>query len=262
MNPFYQLFVFDLDGTLLPPAGVVPLEAKTFLHRLSECGRITLATGRSLASAQSYIKELAIATPVILYHGAVIIDPLTDRPLWEKRIPERLGHRILTVSRRFPVHTQLYRTSSDPRVYVTEVTPPIQTFLRKEDLSACAVKNLEGLLPQGALKLLFIGDPKVLPPLGEAINREVPEISVVRSAQKYLEALPPGVSKGEALTWLCARLGMPLERVVAVGDQLCDLSMIERAGLGVAMAHAPTGLRSHADLVIRKLTDLERALGA
>jgi hypothetical protein len=262
VNSFYQLFVFDLDGTLLSPAGIIPLETKTFLHRLLERGRITLATGRSLASAQPYIKELAIATPVILYHGAVVIDPLTDRPLWEKRIPERLTHRILTVSQRFPVHTQLYRASNDPKVYVSEVTPPIQAFIRKEDLSACVVKNLEDLISQGALKLLFIGNPEVLPAVGEAINREVPEISVVRSEREYLEALPSGVSKGEALTWLCASLGVPLERVVAVGDQLSDLSMIEQAGLGVAMAHAPAGLLSHADLTIPQLPDLELSLGA
>jgi hypothetical protein len=77
-----------------------------------------------------------------------------------------------------------------------------------------------------------------------------------------LEVLPPGISKGTGLVWLCEWLGIPLERVVAVGDQESDVSMFERVGLGVAMAHAPEIVRRKAHIAIATISELQKLLGA
>ena len=82
----------------------------------------------------------------------------------------------------------------------------------------------------------------------------------MRSEKKYVEVLPPGVSKGAALAWLCKHLDIPLARTVAVGDQMIDLSMIELAGLGVAMATGSGNLKMYADLVIEKIEELKAVL--
>ncbi len=260
MNPRYLLFAFDLDGTLLRRDGTVPPETARFLEDLSAHARVTLATGRSLASAQRYLKELSITTPAILYHGAVVFDPIGDRPLREDHIPGKLALRAFEISKRFPIHPQIYRSVDDPTIYTDKITPPITKFVENENLHAETTLDIEELLGQGPLKLLFIGDPKILPGLTAVLQEEVPEITVVRSERNYIEALPPGISKGAALSWLCQKLGIPLSRTVAVGDQESDISMIERAGLGVAMAGGATRLIEHADHVIESIQQMRAIL--
>lgn len=256
----YELFVFDLDGTLLSQDSSLSQEAVEFLRALSGRAKVTLATGRSLASTRPYLRRLGITTPAILYNGAVVIDPISERPLFMRRIPKELALKVLEVVRGFPVHPQVYRTVEDPWIDVAKIAPPIQRFLAKEGLPAREVGDLHKAISQAPIKFLIVGEPGILPALEQALRSEVPEVSVVRSETEYVEVLPPGVSKGEALAWLCDRLGVPPSRVVAVGDQRNDLAMIELAGLGVAMAHAPAEMKACADIVVPSVVSLRRML--
>jgi hypothetical protein len=256
----YELFVFDLDGTLLSQDSSLPQEAVEFLRALSGRAKVTLATGRSLTSTRPYLRRLGITTPAILYNGAVVIDPVSERPLFVRRIPKELALKVLEVVRGFPVHPQVYRKVEDPWIDVAKIATPIQRFLAKEGLPAREVGDLRKAVFQAPIKFLIVGEPGVLPALEQALRSEVPEVSVVRSETEYVEVLPPGVSKGEALAWLCNRLGVPPSRVVAVGDQRNDLTMIELAGLGVAMAHAPEEVRTRADLVVSTIEELAAQL--
>ena len=69
------------------------------------------------------------------------------------------------------------------------------------------------------------------------------------SSSDYLEVVPPGINKGEAVKLLCERLAVPLENAVAAGDAANDLSMILTAGTGVAMANGTPEVRAAADYV-------------
>ena len=53
------------------------------------------------------------------------------------------------------------------------------------------------------------------------------------SSDHYLDILPAGTDKGEALSRLCGLLGIPLTDTVAAGDEENDLSMILAAGTGI-----------------------------
>lgn len=256
----YRLFAFDLDGTLLARDGTIPPETKAFLTETRGQAEITLATGRSLASAHRYIRELEIRFPVVLYHGAVVWDPLAGKPIQERTIPTDLAHRALAALEATPVHMQIYLAAGDPTVYVARVTPPIQRFLDKENLPVKEAP-LTGIQASSPVKLLAIGEPNALSEVESTLRKELPELTVVRSEREYVEVLPPGVSKGEGLAWLCTYLGIRLEDVVAVGDQMSDLSMIERVGLGVAMAHGPATLRERAHLVVGSVEGIRDAIG-
>jgi len=72
---------------------------------------------------------------------------------------------------------------------------------------------------------------------------------LVRTRRDYLEIIPVAASKGAGLARLAEHVGVPLARVVAVGDQENDIEMLREAGLGVAMPHAPEVVRRAADRV-------------
>jgi Cof subfamily protein (haloacid dehalogenase superfamily) len=255
----YELFAFDLDGTLLSPDCHLPEEVAAFVQGLSRSARVTLATGRSLASVQPYVGPLGVNAPAILYHGAVVWDFRAGRALLERRIPPKAALSALRALERFEVDIQLYRSASDPTIYVRAMSEAVEEFARMESLPL-AVADLEQLARDRPLKILIIGEPKLFPEISFALSQASPELTVVRAARRFLEVLPPGVDKGRALEWLCRSLGIPLQRVVAVGDQESDLGMIGRAGLGVAMAAAPAVVRERADLVVASVTELSRLL--
>ncbi len=256
----FELFAFDLDGTLLCPDGTISPETKDFLCLLRKSSRITLATGRSLSSSWPYIKELAINDPVVLYHGAVIFYPQGKSVLREARLPPESAKFALKVAAAFPVDVQLYRAVDDPHIYVERLSPATLEFSQKENLPVRIVPELEKLAVERPLKILFIGAGEILEELREALKGI--EATVVRSERNYLEVLPPGVSKGAGLAWLCEWLGVPLAKVVAVGDQESDVFMFERVGLAVAMAHAPEPVRRKAKAVVRTIPDLQSLIGS
>jgi hydroxymethylpyrimidine pyrophosphatase-like HAD family hydrolase len=73
---------------------------------------------------------------------------------------------------------------------------------------------------------------------------------VTRSQAEYIEFTDASVSKSGALAWLCRRLGVAREQVVALGDGMNDVDMLEWAGMGVAVAEAAEPVRAAADVVV------------
>jgi len=195
----------------------------------------------------------------VLYHGAGVFHPRENRVLYEARLPFSVVQQVLFVAEKFPVDVQVYRSLDDPHIYVRKVSPQIEEFVKKERLPVKVIHDWTKVLDDGSLKLLFIGQAEVLLDLREALKGVT--ATAVRSERNYLEVLPPGISKGAGLAWLCAWLGIPLERVVAVGDQESDVSMFERVGLGVAMAHAPEPVRRKAHITVATIPELRKFLG-
>ena len=76
-----------------------------------------------------------------------------------------------------------------------------------------------------------------------------PELEIASSIERNLELSAPGVTKGRGLMALAAHLGLTPGQVMAVGDSGNDLTMVQMAGLGVAMANATPDVLAAADVV-------------
>ncbi len=74
-------------------------------------------------------------------------------------------------------------------------------------------------------------------------------LSCVSSTPFNLEISDVAGAKGIALAWLCEHLGADRAESVAFGDNINDLSMIEAAGTGVAMANALPEVKAVANAV-------------
>ena len=69
------------------------------------------------------------------------------------------------------------------------------------------------------------------------------------SGINFAEVTPEGADKGAALSRLCAQLEIVPEEVIAFGDNLNDLTMLEWAGRGIAMGNALDEVKEIADEV-------------
>jgi len=75
------------------------------------------------------------------------------------------------------------------------------------------------------------------------------KLQVTNSSPTNLEVNPYGISKANALEKVCERIGITMDNVMAVGDSLNDIAMIESAGIGVAMGNAQETVKKAADWV-------------
>ena len=69
------------------------------------------------------------------------------------------------------------------------------------------------------------------------------------SGENILEFNPPGIDKGTALVEFAEIMGIDVSQIIAIGDNFNDVSMIEAAGLGIAVCNAPESVRERADYV-------------
>jgi Cof subfamily protein (haloacid dehalogenase superfamily) len=248
----YRLLVADIDGTLLNAAREITPPVLAAVRAAQEAGvLVCLATGRIWPSARRFVEGLGADPPVILYNGGMVYDFVRDE-IWRRTpLPERHAADVLRILRHHPtVQPHLY---VDDKVYVPRMSEATLAYQRKDSLQAEVAGDLADWLEADPgrvpMKILTIGERPAL----EAVAREVEAlpyyVNYVFSEIDYLEILPPGVSKGAALQAATRRLGIEPEAVIAVGDNLNDLSMIEYAGLGVAVANAPEALRARADFV-------------
>jgi Cof subfamily protein (haloacid dehalogenase superfamily) len=244
----YRLVVVDLDGTVRSRAhGITAGVQKTVAAAQARGVRVCVATGRMWRSAEPWLRTLGADSPVILYNGGQVLDFTTGRTLYERRLPRLAARGALSLVRSVPeVQPLLY---VDDRVYAARHHPLADAYAMDDGLAYEVVPSLESLLDRDPLKLLIIGPRERIEVLQDTVRGAGLPVHAVQSEPVYLEILPPGVSKGSALPSLVEAVGATVEQTIAIGDNWNDLEMIEAAGLGVAMGHAPAGVRARADHV-------------
>lgn len=246
--PPYRVVVADLDGTVRSRAlGITPGVRAAVAAARARGVRVCVATGRMWRSAAPWVATLGADAPAILYNGGQVFDFATGRVLVDHRLPRETARDALHLLHREPearVHLYLH-----DRVYAERPDPLTDAYAADDGVRVDIVPGLASLLGEDPHKLLAIGPPARMAALGEAVRAAGVPVHAVQSEPQYLEILPAGVSKGTALGALLAALGVPAAEAIAVGDNWNDLEMIEAAGLGVAMGHAPAGVRARADFV-------------
>lgn len=245
----FELVVLDLDGTILDRSLTLDPALVTAVRRAVERGcAVTLATGRMPAATRPYWERLGVRAPVILYNGALVRDPGTGENLCMTELPPGLPWEIYPIYANAPVHPLFYR---DDALYCLELTHPVRTYCQEMGVTAETIPDPASFLKAGSfIKCLFMGHPADLATLRAELGPATDAAGrLVLSRTDYLELLPRGVSKGEALRVVADHLAIPLARAIAVGDQENDLEMIRAAGLGIAMPTSPPHVRAGADRV-------------
>lgn len=245
--PFYRLLVSDVDGTLVGEDKVVPPGVVTAVRAAQARGvRVCLATGRMWDATRPFVDVLGADPPVILYNGALVYDFAANRTLWARRLSRDRVGQILPIIRRVPQVSPLLFVQG--KVFAERRTPFVDLYSRRDRLTVETVSDFQTLLSEEPVKILVIGEPPDL----EALSRSLaalpgPPVNQVFSQRDYLEILPSDISKGVALPVLARAVGVPLERVVAVGDSFNDITLLEAAGLAIAVEGSPPEVLAAAD---------------
>ena len=244
----YRLLMLDLDGTARSRVHGVTSGVRAAVAAARARGvRVCVATGRMWRSAEPWIHALGADSPAILYNGGQVLDFAAERILYERRLPREAARAVLAVIRRATgVQPLLYVRD---RVYAERHDPRLDAYAVDDGLTYDIGPTFEALLSDEPHKILVIGPRDRIQLLQQDVRAAGLPVHDVQSEPEYLEILPSGISKGTAMDAMLAALGVSAAEVVAVGDNWNDLEMIQAAGLGVAMGHAPPGVRERADYV-------------
>ncbi len=248
----YQMIVLDLDGTLTNRNKVITPRTKEVLFELKrQGGVIVLASGRPTHGVIPLAEELELHKSggyILSYNGGRIINCRTGEVVFAKELPVSSNQRIIRMAKE---HGANILTYEDNRI----ITPDASCeYVVKEaainKLEVKEIQDMEGYVKFPVVKFLMLDEGNYLamvePKVKAALGRDY---SVYRSEPYFLEILPKGIDKAESLKRLLAKLNIKREELIACGDGYNDLTMIQYAGLGVAMDNAVLPVKKAADYV-------------
>ena len=248
-----DLIAIDMDGTLLDPNHAISPRVKAAIRAARAQGvRIVLATGRPFSGIEEYLEELGLAGEndyCITFNGAVIQNAAGTKVIAETTLGYDDYLYAEKVARDLGVHFHvLYeRSMMTPNADISSHTVR-DAYISRTPLIYRSVEQVD---PAWRFRKFMMVDEAAV--LDRAIANLPPELmqryTVVKSAADFLEILHPEAGKGRALETLAAHLGVPAERIMAIGDQENDLVMLEFAGVAVAMGNAIDAVKAVADHV-------------
>jgi Cof subfamily protein (haloacid dehalogenase superfamily) len=245
-----KLLALDLDGTLLSHENELSEAVVEAVLRASAAGvLVTIVTGRIFAGTEPTARRLGVTAPVICYQGAAIFDPVSGAILTETPLANATALRVYDGLRPYGYHVQMY---AGDRFYCEERNRYSELYARLAGVEPIVVPSLrDAFAGRDTTKLNIVTEPARTPECFERV-RDIcgPDAYVTRSNPEFVEVLSPLASKGLALRDVAARLGIPLARVLAIGDSYNDLPLVDAAGFGVAMGSAPAALVAAADAVV------------
>ena len=254
----YKIIASDLDGTLFNKQGQLSKENLQAIEEMQQMGvHFVPASGRSFEEMPENVRSCPYIRYYITSDGGTVYDKQTGHT-FELAMSRQVSNRVLDVLYRYPVNMMLhadtgsyvdidYHTEADYfrcnysvnwKNFVFETNRPIPNFKQfaysHEAVQQICVffQNYEDLL---TCKDIFEKDRELL---------------VAQSNKNNLEIVSAKAGKGNALLYLADILGIDRRQTIAVGDSTNDFTMVQAAGLGLAMDNAVPELKHIADKII------------
>lgn len=245
-----RLIASDLDDTLLDQDSRLSEENKQVVRTVVEQGvTFTIATGRMFQATVPYAKELGLSEeqPLICYNGA-LIKRVSGEVLYHRPLPVDLAVKISNYGQEKGWTLNLYY---EDELYVSVLNETVKTYASFVDVAVEAVGDLGEFVTAGnkeISKILVISEPEETPGRIRELKKLVGDkVQVTRSRDKFIEITSAEAHKGAALLWLAQSMGLTAEQVMAIGDSGNDITMLQVAGLGVAVENAHFSAKEVAD---------------
>lgn len=265
-----RLIATDLDGTLLDDKKQVP---ERNMQALQECAArgivIVPATGRTVRGIPDRIRELPGVRYVITTNGAVVADLEENRVIDSCRLTMEKAVEIMELAAESPDEIMydayidgdgftMERFLSNVRYYVK--TEGMEELIRKtRQVVPDTIQYVRDQAKEVDKINFFFVDMDAKERMRETL-KTVGGILVTSSIPNNLEINAAGADKGGALLRLASYLNMEPAETMAFGDGENDLSMMEKAGIGIAMENGEKSVRNAADYVT--LTNEEAGVAA
>lgn len=232
----FSIVAVDLDDTLVrSDHSVSDRTLRALVNWTALCGHVVIATGRPPRWTRMIPEELH-DYPWICYNGAVAYEKGVI--VYENLIEAEAVQDLVDLCLRLAPEERLSLEIDD--IHYCNLP------LERDDVQT--VSDLRRYANQPAAKVLVTHN------VYELISPHLPAFqnrlrALVSDKVAMVQFMSPTASKGEALRIMTERWGATVTEVVAFGDDINDIEMLQESGLGVAMANAAGPLKEIANRI-------------
>ena len=247
------MIVLDIDGTLTNSIKEITPRTKEALIKIQEQGiYVAIASGRPTPGTKKVASELQLerfGNYVLSFNGGRVINCKTGEVVLDKTIPAEMAWELCDVARENGVGIMTY--DSECALAGTEVIDEyMELEARINNIELKQLGHFKDCVDFPVNKCLMTGEPEHLVELEKKLKKKYAgKLNIFRSEPFFLELMPKGIDKASVLKNFLPFLGITRDEVICCGDGYNDKTMIEFAGLGVAMANAREEVKAVADYV-------------
>ncbi|WP_270247083.1 Cof-type HAD-IIB family hydrolase [Staphylococcus capitis] len=265
-----KLIATDMDGTLLNAAHEISQENQEAIKFAQEHGiTVVIATGRAFYEANTPVAETDLKVPFICLNGAEVRDE-TFNIMSTSHLNHSLVSKITSTLKEKDIYYQVYTNRG---IYTENPQRDLEIYIdiaeragQKADVEKIE-NSIQKRIDNGTLKIVdnydkiedipgelimkilaFDSDLGKIDLVGQELAQS-PNLAVSSSSRGNLEITHSDAQKGIALSTIAKQLGIDLKDVMALGDNLNDVSMLERVGYSVAMDNAAPEVKTVAKYV-------------
>lgn len=257
----YKMICIDMDGTLLNSRKKISDLNKSVIKKAHDKGvEIVVTTGRLYNNAAYFSKLLGVNSPVIAANGAIVIEQKTNEIIYECAIPKKDCLNLLKVLIEYGCAFHFHTTDT---IYCNNWFSRAATeiFMTKHQCNEELHVHYHTIKTHEQWRKVFEKeDGKIAKCIAfsfskskvKKIKRELNLLKNIvhfGSGNHSIEINLKDVSKGNAVKALIDKYNIKREEVICIGDNENDISMIEFAGLGVAMGNGIDKVKDIADYV-------------
>ena len=256
-NTKIQLLAIDLDGTTLRNDASLSSNVKKALeYAIQQDIFVVPCTGRALGSLSPEVTAIHGITYAVTSNGAAIENLSLGQRIYCNLLDRETSLSILdTLScqdimvevfiqgkayteQRFLENLLHYGTSENYIPYVLSTRNSVNDI---RSLIEQSPKNIENIN-------LKTADRALRERLWKQLEL-IPTVSITSSSSMNIEVSAVNTGKAQAIAYLCEMLGITMNKVMAIGDSLNDVMLLQQAGCSVAMENGVDEVKQAADFI-------------
>lgn len=252
-----KLIGIDIDGTLINDQRKITPQTQQMIERATQSGvKVVICSGRPMTGVRPYLRQLGLDNAADQYvvafngglaqatNGDVIVNYTVDFDDYMDILSFSTEQHVKSV---IETKDYLYTTNQDISPYAVSESDMVHLPMRYRTL-----RQMMALRDQLVIgKFMMTDDHDKLDVAQAALPEALMDrFKIVRSEDYYLEFVNQHAGKGATLAALCDHLGIHSNEVMAIGNAQNDDSMIEYAGVGVAMGNSIPLTKKIADVIV------------
>jgi len=239
----YKLIAADMDGTLLNSESQITRRTIYTAKKAMDAGVLfVVATGRSMRGVEFVNEQFDKDMPFIIFNGASVMMGKSKKVLFNKFLDVDLAMEVYELGQRYDLPIVLW---TDKHLWVNRVCGVTERYSRYSNTDLNIITDIGDLAGENIYKLFWVDTVDNISQHQSVMQEHFKErINCHSSRPDYLEFVSPEAGKGGAMAELGRVYGIDRSEMIAVGDGYNDLSMLEYAGLGIAMGNAPDNIKA------------------
>ncbi len=244
----YQLIATDLDGTLLDDNKQISIEnQKAIRYAIDKGIKIIPCTGRAVQGVIRFPFLTSLKTLAVTHNGGMVINLANNQIIYNCTLQNKDTEFIL--SKGFSWNTNMC-VWIDNRLYCNKINEYTLKYSEINNVEPMKFYSYKTLPDREVTKILWYDTENNISAYARTMEQSVSDnVTCCTSTPHFLEFFSSKTSKAIALAYIGNLCGIKRENIIAFGDEKNDMTMLEFAGMGIAMANARDEVKEKADFV-------------